>query len=276
MHDGLPLILDRDAELAAVSDASRGAAGGDGSVVLVTGPDGIGKTALMRAARAGTGTAVRVLTARGMALEQDFSFGIVRQLFEPVRAAVGPGGWDELLDGGSDPHAATHGLYWLTANLAARQQLLIMVDDAHWADAPSLRWLSHLAARIEDLPVVLMVAARSGPDLPEVIDELPDLPSCTVLALRPLSAEATATLVRAHLSPASDDAPAPDDTRETSEEPDDEFCAACHGATGGNPFLLQALLVALREARDTTVPLTPAMVTAAGPRPVATAAARRV
>jgi len=41
-----------------------------------------------------------------------------------------------------------HGLYWLIANLAARRPLVIAVDDAHWADAPSLRWLAHLAARI--------------------------------------------------------------------------------------------------------------------------------
>ena len=46
-------------------------------------------------------------------------------------------------------YAAMHGLYWLVANLAARQPLVLAVDDAHWADAPSLRWLAHLAARVE-------------------------------------------------------------------------------------------------------------------------------
>jgi len=61
------------------------------------------------------------------------------------------------------PHAIMHGLYWLTANLAARGPLVLAVDDAHWSDAASLRWLSHLAARIGGLPVLLLLTARSGP-----------------------------------------------------------------------------------------------------------------
>ena len=34
-----------------------------------------------------------------------------------------------------------HGLYWLTANLAAREPLVLLADDLHWADTASLRWL---------------------------------------------------------------------------------------------------------------------------------------
>ncbi|GEL19259.1 ATP-binding protein [Pseudonocardia asaccharolytica] len=53
-----------------------------------------------------------------------------------------------------------HGLYWLTANLAARDPLLIAVDDAHWADPASLRFLNYLARRLDGLTVLLVVAAR--------------------------------------------------------------------------------------------------------------------
>ena len=53
-----------------------------------------------------------------------------------------------------------HGLYWLTANLAARQPVLIVVDDAHWADAASLRWLAYLAGRLEGPEVAVL--ARCG------------------------------------------------------------------------------------------------------------------
>ena len=60
---------------------------------------------------------------------------------------------------------ALHGLYWLTANLAAEQPLLILVDDAHWADPPSLRWLAYLAQRLDGLPAALIVAARPGEPL---------------------------------------------------------------------------------------------------------------
>ena len=94
------------------------------------------------------------------------------------------------------PFATMHGLYWLVANLAARRPLVIAVDDAHWADAPSLHWLAHLAARIDGLPVALLLAVRSGPDEPGMLDELRACPACTPLRLRPLGREATATFVR--------------------------------------------------------------------------------
>ena len=35
-----------------------------------------------------------------------------------------------------------HGLYWLVVNLAAGRPVLLAVDDAHWADEASLRWLA--------------------------------------------------------------------------------------------------------------------------------------
>ena len=53
-----------------------------------------------------------------------------------------------------------HGLYWMTMNLAEDQPLLIVVDDAHWADEPSLRWLAHLAPRLEGPEVGLIVPLR--------------------------------------------------------------------------------------------------------------------
>ena len=58
--------------------------------------------------------------------------------------------------------AVLHGLYWLCANLAQRGPVLLAVDDAHWADAPSLRFLAYLARRIDDLPVVVVCAQPPG------------------------------------------------------------------------------------------------------------------
>ena len=74
-------IVGRDQELAVLSAAVTGAAAGRGSLVLVEGAPGIGKTTLLRAACAESGApGGRVLTARGLALEGGFSYGIVRQL----------------------------------------------------------------------------------------------------------------------------------------------------------------------------------------------------
>ena len=206
---GHPVILERDAELAALSAAVAAAEAGRGALVLVEGPAGIGKTTLLRAA---CQRGPRILTARGLALEQGFAYGIVRQLLEPVRAA---GGWDALLDGAAGlaarvfdsaeagsveddvPYATMHGLYWLVANLAARRPLVIAVDDAHWADTPSLRWLAHLAARVDGLPTALFLAVRDGPDQPAMLDEL----RAAGTRLRPaaLGPDASAALVRRRL-----------------------------------------------------------------------------
>ena len=281
MHDLHPLILDRDADLAVASATISAAAEGHGALVLVEGPAGIGKTTLLRAVCAqARDRGIRVLTARGLALEQGFSYGIVRQLLEPVRAAAGDGEWDTLLDGAArlarrvfdttdagtglgavedgDPHATVHGLYWLAANLAAREPLVVAIDDAHWADAPSLRWLSHLAARIDGLPITLLLGSRSGPDQPEIIGELRGYPGCVRLELRPLSAAATAALVRERFG----------------DQVGPELGRAAHASTGGNPFLLDALFNAV-DTRGCPDP-DEATILSLGPQPVAESVLRRI
>ena len=277
MHDWQPLILDRDAELTATTAAIAAAAGGSGALIIVRGPAGIGKTTILRAAGAAADAqGMRTLTARGLALEQGFSYGVVRQLLEPVRTAAGPGEWDALLDGAARrarpvfdgaepaaadvPHATVHGLYWLAANLAARAPLLLAVDDAQWADTPSLRWLSHLAARIDGLPVVLLLGTRTGPDQPEIIGELEAYPASVRLDLHLLGSEASAALVRAGLG----------------DQAGPQLGRALHESSGGNPFLLDALISAVRaRALDDDLP-DEATVLSLGPQAVADAVTRRI
>ena len=118
------------------------------------------RTAIAEMRRIAAAAGLDVLGARGGEFEQQFPFGVVRQLFEP---AVGvPERREELLSGAAglaaplfdqsrlagalgqstDTSFATlHGLYWLTANLAARTPVLLAVDDALVEPAVSLRWL---------------------------------------------------------------------------------------------------------------------------------------
>src|SRR6266545_5994722 len=80
-------LLERERELAMFDSALDGNGRGIGSLVLIDGPAGIGKTRLLAAAR--TRAAERGLaafTARGSDLERDFAFGVVRQLFGNVVA----------------------------------------------------------------------------------------------------------------------------------------------------------------------------------------------
>src|SRR5262245_57939299 len=96
---GSPLI-ERGDELARVDAALDHACGGTGSFVVVEGPAGMGKTAMLIGARGLAETrGMRVLRSRGGELEREFAFGVVRQLFEPALAGASVAEREELLDG---------------------------------------------------------------------------------------------------------------------------------------------------------------------------------
>jgi len=246
-------LLERERELGLLERHLADAGRSQGRLVVVDGPAGIGKTSLLRAAtRLARGRGSNVLAARGAPLEQHFSFGAVRQLFEPLALPGGAGTDDGILAGAASlalraltaaepignwaaedfSFATLHGLYWLTANLAARAPQLLVVDDCQWADGASLRFLAHLGARLDGLRVLVVVAMRSGDRAahPELIDEVRSLATGEPIRPSPLGTRAAARLVRGDLHSASD-----------------RFCHACHDATGGNPLLLHSLMSGVVE-----------------------------
>src|SRR3954465_10589278 len=106
-----PALLERDSELDALDEALRGASAGAGSLVLVQGPGGIGKTALLtEIRRRADAEGLSVLRARAQELEREFGFGVVRQLFEPVLARASPEQRAQLLDGAAAPAPRPLGL----------------------------------------------------------------------------------------------------------------------------------------------------------------------
>jgi predicted ATPase len=244
-------LLDRQAELEAITAAACRAARGNGSALVVEGPAGIGKTAIVRAGcEIAHERGLASLMARGAELERDFGFGVVRQLFEPAIDANGPidafagraapaAGLLEVappvpcapLPGGSDAaRAMLNALYWLTVNLARLTPRVLVVDDAHWSDPASLRFLAYLTHRIGSLPLMLIVAARPAGEpggahvAPIFLDD-----DVTWLRLTPLTKGAAGQLVRAALPGVTDD-----------------LCDACVRASGGNPFYLRELAKTLR------------------------------
>ena len=250
---GGAVLLERERELETVGEGLARARAGEGTLVVIEGPAGVGKTELGRAARATAQLAgMTALEARGSELEQSFAFGVVRQLLELPVGARHSGG--DIFAGaarpasrlfGSDRHVAAradigfealHSLYWLVVNLADEAPLLVLVDDCQWADADSLRFLSYLAQRIEGLPVAMLLAGRP-PDSGEsgaaaLWSQLVSRPAATVLYPRPLSRSAAAGLARERLG----------------ADADEQFCRACHAATGGNPLFLRELLRGLAAA----------------------------
>ena len=258
-------LLERDAELAALDAAVAAAAAGSGRLVVIGGPAGIGKSGLLADLRVRAEGSLLVLAARASELEREFGFGVVRQLFEGIAAdpARGPAALagaaapaasvlGALDDEGVASFAALHGLFWLTSNLAAEQPLLLAVDDLHWCDRPSLRFLAYLARRLEGLPLLLATTVRSGEAStdPTLLAELAHDPAAQAMEPGPLSREGVEALVRERLGGAADGA----------------FCDACHTATGGNPLLLRQLVRALQAERVEPVAANVEVVRAVGPR----------
>ena len=244
-------LLERDEQLRRVAARIEAVNSGSGSLLGIAGPAGIGKSSVLRVgAEHARGCGLEVLTASGEDLERELGHGVTRQLFDPALAQLGEAGRARLFVGAAalaapvlglpapsapasiDPEfAVRHGLTWLLAGLAERRPILIVLDDAQWADAPALRWLAYLAARLDQLPVVVLLARRSG----EAGTDDPALDAlCAAgeqIQLAPLSDGAVAELVRVR----------------TGLSPDAELVANCVSASGGNPFLLDATLAALDE-----------------------------
>ena len=255
------LLLEREAQVAALQALADAARSGGGRFVVIEGSAGIGKTRLLAEGRAIAGSAgMRVLAARGGEFEGEFAYGIVRQLFEPLLASASPDLRAELLSGpaalieplfGASRLAASedvsaegsfallHGLYWLAANVAFEQPTLLAIDDLHWADTPSLRWLVYLTRRLEGVPLLVAAAARppEGESRdPALVVELIADPEAAAIRPEPLGRASIAMLAR----------------ELHGLEPDDAFCAALETATGGNPLFVGAVLDAV--AREGTSP----------------------
>jgi DNA-binding CsgD family transcriptional regulator len=270
-------LLEREAELATVVELIGGIGDG-GRLLAIEGPPGIGKTALLAEAKGlGQEAGLQVLSARGSELERSFSYGLVRQLFEPLLVSVPAEERAELLAGAAalaaplfepaglagDPDgdsslATLHGLYWLTANLAARRPLVLVLDDMHWSDLPSLRWLAYLLPRMEGLPVLVVGGLRpeergeDGTLLAQIVSD----PMAVVIRPAPLSVEVATVFLRERLSASADET----------------FCAACHAETGGNPLLLRELVRAIADEGlvpiEANVPRLHALAARAGSRAV--------
>jgi DNA-binding CsgD family transcriptional regulator/tetratricopeptide (TPR) repeat protein len=169
------MLLEREQTLAVLSTAVADAAAGRGSVVLVSGEAGIGKTSLVRAFTRAAGA--RILLSACDDLMASRTLG-------PLRDVVGHGPVDDVF-------AA------VLATLAEAAPTVLAVEDIHWADDATLDVLGYVARRIETLGAVLLLTFRDDFDAGHPLHRLLGvLAGCPVhrVALAPLSPAAVRRL----------------------------------------------------------------------------------
>ncbi|MEV7829873.1 AAA family ATPase [Streptomyces subrutilus] len=250
-------VIEREAELATVDEAldrlTAAAPHAGGALLAFSGPAGLGKTTLLAELRRRADTRhCTVLAARGGEQEQGQPFHVARQLLQPLLAAVPEdalravlGGWYAIIgpalglcapEQGAppDPQGLRDGLDWVLTHLVVqRAPVVLVLDDAHWADPESLGWLAAFAPRAEHLPMLLAVAYRPD-ELPapaEAFRTLPGRAGQRPLHLAPLTPEAVTALIRETLG----------------DHAEDPFCREVWTLTTGNPFETVELAAKVRE-----------------------------
>ncbi|MFK4145018.1 ATP-binding protein [Streptomyces sp. NPDC004065] len=248
-------LWERDEEVAAVEAAletlcaDRSSSGG---LLVFQGEAGLGKTALLaETRRLAQERGCTVWTARGGETLRSVPFNVLRQLLQPALMSLMPeeareylGDWYDIAgpalgiaepgERQADPQGVCDGLVAAVRRLAKREwPLVLLIDDAHWADAETLRWLTAFTERLDDLSVLLVVARRPGEAPGEGGRRLDAVAAAAgVSDLSALTPQATAGLTRATLGPHAD---AP-------------FCREVWAVTGGNPYETVELLAKVQDS----------------------------
>ncbi len=245
-------LVGREKELAAVERAVRDAQEGSSRALGLLGEAGIGKSALLIAAREQSREGgMLVLEGRGAEHEQDVPFGLVVDALDDHVASLHPRRVESL---GPDlgavlPAAAEHAgvspasetsaaerfryhraLRALIEMLARERPVTLLLDDLHWADDASIELVLHLLRRPPRSPHLLAFALRPIDPAPRLLDAARATPAWTHLQLEPLGREASLELV--------DDLPDPDLRERVVRD------------AGGNPLFLQELTRAARQPGD--------------------------
>jgi tetratricopeptide (TPR) repeat protein len=250
-------LWERDAEIATVAqalDVLCADQSSAGSLLVFRGEAGLGKTALLNETRRiAERRGCTVWSARGAETLRSVPFNVVRQLLQPALLSLLPeeareylGDWYDIAgpalgivdpqEGSPDPQYVCDGLVAAVRRLARREwPLVLLVDDAHWADQETLRWLAAFAERLQDLSVLVVVARRPGEISGESARHLDAVAAAAGRPVNNLSAltpDATAGITRATVGRHADDA----------------FCREVWAVTAGNPYDAVELLAKVQDS----------------------------
>jgi DNA-binding NarL/FixJ family response regulator len=242
-------LVGRAAELARLAAALERAGEGSGTIVLLCGEAGIGKSRLAEAATADAGTVLRGAASEGSAVPYGPIVDALRS-----RLRTDPGALSEC--GPLLPHLALllpelgapapetdratifEAVRCALAHLAAEQPLALVLDDLQWSDETTLELLAALADPLRQMPVVVIAAYRSdglprGHRLRWLRNELRRGGDLEELSLDPLGRDGVAELLAALLS----------------EPPSPALTRTVHDRTMGSPFFVEELVAALQLRR---------------------------
>jgi len=265
LESSLPLV-GRDVERAAVRRQVERAGGGHGGVVMVIGDAGTGKTRLAEevGAEAEAG-GLRFLVGRCHETSQTDPYTPLIEVLESVERRSSAEEFRAVLDDAAAemarllPHirrryadiappaeAPAHeqrrylfmSVRDVLARLASIRPLVILFDDLHWADGPTMMLLEHLAAELSDLPIVIIGTYRgdtlaSASPLHATLAKLHQQHLVETITLGPLSEADVSQLL----------------SRMVGASPPAALVRTLHGTTDGNPFFLSEVVAQTLEQR---------------------------
>ncbi len=240
-----PLVA-REAELARLGELLARADAGEGSLLLLCGEAGVGKSSLTAALAASTDNAIQGAAASGLTAPYGPVVDALRSRLRTDPEALDGCGplrshlallLPELGEAVAEGDRATifEAIRCAFAHLAEPGPLLVILDDLHWSDEATIELLAALAAPLRELPVLLVAAYRSD-GLPRehrlrwLRNELRRGGGFEELALEPLAPEGTATLLRELLG----------------ADPSPALVRVVQDRTVGSPFFVEELVAALR------------------------------
>jgi class 3 adenylate cyclase/tetratricopeptide (TPR) repeat protein len=259
-------LVERDRERADLRRAMDRARRGRGSLVLVSGDAGVGKTRLLREIGAEADLrGVRVLTGHCVKMEGHAPYLPFAEMIEQAMVAQrSPAAFRQAL-GDAAPEIAriapglrlvVHDIppalelapeqarryLWLSVQefierAAGDRPLLLVLEDLHWADESTLLLLEYLAPHLAQMAVLMAGTYRDtevGPShlLTRTMGELVRGRLVTRIALKPLSADGIAAMVRGL----------------SGHQPPEGLVRAVHTQSEGNPFFAEEIFLHLAES----------------------------
>jgi DNA-binding CsgD family transcriptional regulator len=264
-----PVLIGRENDLQGLDRLMTQAQEGKGQIALIAGEAGIGKSRLVREAKARAPHETLILEGYCFQSESVLPYAPLLDLFrsyflthsrEEIARALGATAphlvklFPELTVTlpdlmpfgmpGSDPEGEKRlifqALLQTIIELAAHQPLLIILEDLHWSDSTSLEFVLLLARRMSSQPILLLLTYRDDETTPELTHFLAELDRerlGTEFALRPMSPSHVDQMLQAIL-----------DSPQTPVSK--EFLNAIVPLTEGNPFFIEEILKALLTEGD--------------------------